>query len=173
MLDRAAEAQRRNGLLPTPRQNDELFSGILEKGDRKRSDQKPPPKRERIDHSAGPSAQAKAEIEARGGRALNSAEAAANAPEPVRLRTAQRIELALVRRRLELLRGYPDWNAKLIDAWNKGAAIAFRTNQPFRVVQGPLIMDVVEKSSTVFGDWRKLPRKRRMLFGGGGIKEVT
>ncbi len=61
---------------------------------------------------------------------------------------------------------YPDWEARLRNAYNNGARIAWREEySSFEEMQNFKIQEVVELSGDTFGRWDH-PKERKLVFGG-------
>lgn len=74
----------------------------------------------------------------------------------------QTAEDKLIEARVTMLLGFPEWQKKIVQAWNDGVA---RTGRMSEAADD--VMRVVEISSNVFGDWRKpvSPSQKLIIVG--------
>lgn len=173
LASQAAETQRRKGELPDSRAIDSVFSETLERIDRKKEVRGSilKQRRDRGDRSTPrtPPA-AEKELAKRGSRVLSPQEASSyekRRPDP----TPRDVLSKRAWRRIRLLKYKPDWRKKMLDAWDEGARIAFRqgySSKGMRHIQDLKVIEVLDQSSAVFGEWRKEPKKRLTASGTGG-----
>jgi len=172
----AAEAERRNGLMPDTRAADSLFTGVLQTAAKVRAERKPSASHERkhvSDVMRDLSAEARRQLQEDHGVSILSpvqlkqlnANRAATLAKKRALPERDKAEIFMMRRRLRLLSMFPDWRAKVIEAVNEGhrRSIVDVNHRSIVYHQGIALIELCEESCELFGDWRKT--RARVLTG--------
>ena len=179
LVKNACEAQREGGHKVTPRENEEFFSEILRKSDRKEAEAKPIYKtRDKSEKQAKADfdkelrkRQVKHEVrtDSLGDYEVFKREIPKEKPKkrtpflklPI---SKQRLayEKQLLRLRLAELKKKPEWNHRVKECI--GNLIGAKNKFEHAAAVGALY-ELVEKSNLTFGDWRKLPAQKLYFHG--------
>jgi hypothetical protein len=175
----ACEAQRAGGREVTPRQNEELFTGLLQESDRREADTKPVTKiRDKSKEQADADfdeelskRQKKQGIEADGlGKyEITRREVKQEAPRKrvpfgklTMLQQRLVFEKKLLQQRMAQLKAKPEWKHQVdVCVGNLMGA----KNKYERAAAVGALSELVERSNLTFGDWRKLPVQRLHFHG--------
>ena len=170
----ACEAQRAGGREVTPRQNEELFTGLLQESDRREAVTKPVTKvRDKSEEQASADfdkelskRQKKQGIEADGlgeyevtRREVKQGAPRKRVPFGKLTMLQQRLifEKKLLQQRMAQLKAKPEWKRQVdVCVGNLMGA----KNKHERAMAVGALSELIEKSNLTFGDWRKLPVQR-------------
>lgn len=169
----AAEAE--SGALPNPRAAADLWASILKQLDRDEEDLSgksakepsvPDNEEDRAEWRAERKTHKKDTAEKlaakTGGTLVYDSEIPKQNPLRKPRTKRERVEALLAKRRMVLLGSIYEWKKKVLDAYNEGARIAFRTpGARLEIEQGKKILEVLDESSNPvfgFGDWRAIPK---------------
>lgn len=173
----AADAQRANGKIPDTRADEQFWGGVLDemyaagKLEHKRTKpkrvQRPGFDRERTIRTlkdAGCEIMSPAELRAHDSRRR------ATAVRIQREGSRARSEAFMLLRRLRLLRCFPEWAAKVWQAWEDGRKLAeLFPDEPIRNLQAHCLLQVIEKSSETFGPWEALRKRSHTVLPSGTV----
>lgn len=182
LLERAAEAQRQNGMVPEMRAIDALWSQQLEEADRRAIEEKPVPVDER---GLRKRVTAKDLVEESGGQVLTPDEV--ERFKKTRKRRGKKTITALnAIKRLKMLKEFPEWSDRVLKAQSIGVARAVKNSQerarlglgemrinfegqevaPMEFFIWEEVIKVLDASNAFFGhDWRT-PYELSRSFSG-------
>jgi hypothetical protein len=159
LLEGAAEAQRRNGLLPNTRLDETIWSDVLRSLDQKDAAKRSAPDR-------NPARGARAALEKDGAVILEGAELRQAVRAVTRKPTKRSVEATLAIRRLELLKRMPEWQRKVIAAFDEGHRQAARLGaRDARLLVWLEVKKVLEASDKLFGRWDRIPEPKATTSG--------
>lgn len=177
LMTDAAEAQRANGAIPDTRADDAFWTEILSTMEQAgQLEQKPKaPAKKRA--PAELRAKTISALREQGCEILSPAELAAingrrraQAKRRAKASSREKAEAFMVRRRLRLLRCFPEWRARVWQAWEDGRRLAdLNPEQPIWKLQAFMLLQVIEASNATFGDWQALRLRKTQGLPTGRI----
>lgn len=160
LLEGAAEAQRRNGLIPNTRLDETIWSDVLRSLDQKDA-HKTPAKPDR-----NPARSAKVALERSGAELLDAVDARREMRRMTPRRVKQTPEAKLAITRLQILKFIPEWRRQIMTALNEGARQATQLGGDMRLLIWMEIRKVLDASNKAVGyRWDRLPEKKATVSG--------